>query len=184
MGFEKKFGKKEEIDFLILDKRRKIYNDKILITPLNYDAWFDLIALELTTNNILDIRATFEKAVKNVPPTPEKRFWRRYIYIWYNYALFEETEGNDPSKAEEVYQKAMDLVPHRQFTFAKLWILTAQFHLRCLNIDKARKVFGTAIGRFNNDKIFKAYIDLGIITNIRTATGQCGQVQETVRSLH
>jgi crooked neck len=54
-----------------------------------------LINLELSTKIILNIRETFEQAILNLPKIEEKRFWRRYIYLWYNYALFEELDALD-----------------------------------------------------------------------------------------
>jgi crooked neck len=65
----------------------------------NYDAWFDLANLETSTKDLVRIRETFEAAIKNVPPGNEKRFWRRYIYLWYNYAVFEELEAGDTGRA-------------------------------------------------------------------------------------
>lgn len=59
----------------------------------NYDAWFDLCNLEMTTKDHVRVRDTFEAAIKNIPPGKEKRFWRRYIYLWYNYAVYEEQEA-------------------------------------------------------------------------------------------
>jgi crooked neck len=38
------------------------------------------------------VREIYERAVAQVPPGSEKRFWRRYIFLWLNYALFEEIE--------------------------------------------------------------------------------------------
>lgn len=52
------------------------------------------------------------------------------------------------------------MIPHEQFTFAKLWILYAHFLVRQLNLDKARKVFGQALGRCPRQKLFKAYAQL------------------------
>ena len=40
-------------------------------------------------------REAFERAVGSVPMVPEKRFWRRYVYLWIHYALFEELECGD-----------------------------------------------------------------------------------------
>ena len=37
----------------------------------------------------------YERAIANVPPSGEKRYWRRYIYLWINYALFEAGDGGD-----------------------------------------------------------------------------------------
>lgn len=37
-------------------------------------------------------------------------------------------------RALEVYSTALQLVPHREFTFAKLWVLTAQLEIRRKNL--------------------------------------------------
>lgn len=160
VAFEKQYGNKEEIEDLILDKRRIYYKELLSKNPLNYDAWFDLTNLELSTGNIQRTRETFEAAVVNVPPKNEKRFWRRYIYIWINYAMFEELDANDMNNTKEVYERILKLVPHQIFTFSKVWVMYAQFYIRCKNLDQARKVFGTAIGKCPNEKIFKAYAEL------------------------
>ena len=38
------------------------------------------------------VREVYERAVAQVPPGGEKRHWRRYIFLWLNYAIFEEIE--------------------------------------------------------------------------------------------
>lgn len=38
------------------------------------------------------VRDVYERAIANIPPIQEKRHWRRYIYLWINYALYEELE--------------------------------------------------------------------------------------------
>ena len=35
-------------------------------------------------------REVYERAIANVPPIQEKIYWRRYIYLWIYYALYEE----------------------------------------------------------------------------------------------
>jgi len=52
------------------------------------------------------------------------------------------------------------LVPHAEFTFAKLWIQYALFQVRQKDLAKARQVFGTSIGKSARPKIFKAYAEL------------------------
>ena len=37
----------------------------------------------------------YERAIANVPPAPEKRYWQRYIYLWLKYALWEELEAGE-----------------------------------------------------------------------------------------
>ena len=38
------------------------------------------------------VREVYERSVAQVPPGAEKSHWRRYIFLWLNYALFEEIE--------------------------------------------------------------------------------------------
>lgn len=68
--------------------------------------------------------------------------------------------AKDAERARAVYKAAIDLVPHRQFTFAKLWTLFAHFNLRHNDVTSARKVFGTALGLAGKPKIFKDYIEM------------------------
>jgi crooked neck len=56
---------------------------------------------------VLVVRETFEKAVLNIPPVEEKRYWRRYIYLWYMYALFEEVDAETPENAVNVISRAI-----------------------------------------------------------------------------
>ena len=53
-------------------------------------------------------------------------------------------------------------MPHKQFTFAKLWLLYAKFETRRLDLKTARKALGTAIGMCPKEALFKGYIDLEI----------------------
>lgn len=57
-----------------------------------------------------------------------------------------------------MYERAIKLIPHKKFTFGRLWINFANFYLRCGELVKARKVFGRALGVFPKQKVFKAYI--------------------------
>jgi crooked neck len=106
------------------------------------------------------VRECFESAIQNVPPKNEKRFWRRYIYLWISYAIFEELEANDLNRAKEIYERVLKVIPHEAFTFSKIWIMYAHFYIRCKNLEQARKVFGHAIGKCPNQKIFEAYVEL------------------------
>ena len=72
--------------------------------------------------------------------TQEKRHWRRYVYLWINYALFEELETQDMERTRQVYEACLQLLPHKKFTFAKIWILFAHFEVRQKELQKARKI--------------------------------------------
>ncbi|KAJ0238278.1 HAT (Half-A-TPR) repeat-containing protein [Hirschfeldia incana] len=164
VAFEKQYGDKEGVDDVTVKRRRLEYEEKVRNNPLNYDAWFDYIRLEEVEASVGDkerIREVYERAIANVPPANEKRYWRRYIYLWINYALYEEIEAEDVERARQVYRECLNLVPHASFSFAKLWLLAAQFEIRQLNLTAARKILGNAIGKApNKDKIFKTYIDI------------------------
>ncbi|WIA40318.1 hypothetical protein OEZ86_013688 [Tetradesmus obliquus] len=160
VAFEKQHGSREGIEDVVLSKRRFTYEQEIAANPLNYDAWFDYVKLEESTGNHERIREVYERAVANLPPGNEKRFWQRYIYLWIKYALFEELDAGDMDKAREVYRTALKLVPHSSFTFAKLWLLAAKLEVRAKRLPAARKILGLALGSCPKGKLFKEYIQL------------------------
>jgi len=91
----------------VLGKRRIQYEEELVHDSHNYDVWFDYARLEESawrdlknegaTTEEMDaaagrVREVYERAVAQVPPGGEKRHWRRYIFLWLDYALFEEIE--------------------------------------------------------------------------------------------
>lgn len=176
VAFEKQFGDKDGIEDAIEGKRRFQYEEEVRKSPLNYDTWFDYIRLEENVGKKVKnkdrIREVYERAIANVPPAEEKRYWQRYIYLWINYALYEELEAKDMERTKDVYRECLKLIPHQKFSFAKIWLLAAQFEIRQKNLEGARKLLGNAIGRAPKDKIFKKYIEvelqLGNISRCRT----------------
>merc|ERR1719435_74244 len=159
---EKKFGERAGIENVILSKRKFQYEEEVKENPMNFDAWFDYVRLVESEGNMETIRETYERAVSNVPPSQEKHFWRRYIYLWINYAVYEELEAGDPERARQGYRAALELIPHKRFTFAKLWLLYAQFEIRQKEVGLARRALGSALGKCPKSKLFRGYIDLEI----------------------
>jgi crooked neck len=105
--FEKQHGSRSTLESTVLGKRRIQYEEEVSHDGRNYDVWFDYARLEegaLTDlreegatseeeeQSIGRVREVYERAVAQVPPGNEKRFWRRYIFLWLDYALFEEIE--------------------------------------------------------------------------------------------
>lgn len=74
-----------------------------------------------------------------------------------NYYNLQEYE-----RTRQIYQTALKVVPHKQFTFAKLWILFAKFEIRRLRLTEARKVLGAGIGICPKPALFQGYIDLEV----------------------
>jgi crooked neck len=83
VAFEKQYGDKEGIEDAVVGKRRFQYEDEVRENPLNYDSWFDYIRLEESVGKKERIREIYERAIANVLPAQEKRYWQRYIYLWY-----------------------------------------------------------------------------------------------------
>ena len=160
--FEKQFGDREGVEDVILSRRRVLYEAQVTENPKNYDAWFDYARLEESSQDNVDrVREVYERAIAELPPTQEKRHWRRYIYLWVFYALWEEYSAKDLTRAEAIYKTCIDeLIPHKKFTFAKIWLLKAEFEIRRGNLTGARKTLGRAIGMCPKDKLFKGYIEL------------------------
>ncbi|CAG8738257.1 8215_t:CDS:10, partial [Dentiscutata erythropus] len=161
--FEKQYGDKDGIEDVVVGKRRAQYEEELKTNPKNYDIWFDYARLEENAADSQKVREIYERAIAQMPPTQEKRFWRRYIYLWIYYALYEELEamvGLDYERTRQIYQECIKLIPHKKFTFAKIWLLYAQFEVRQLDLQAARKALGNAIGICPKDKLFKGYIEL------------------------
>ena len=159
-NFEKQFGDSEGVEDVIFSKRRVHYEEQVKENPKNYDAWFDFARLEVASGDPAHVRDIYERAIAQIPPTQEKRHWRRYIYLWIFYALWEEMDNRDTARARQIYQECLKLLPHKKFTFAKIWIMKAQFEIRQMQLQAARKTLGQAIGMCPKDKLFKGYIQL------------------------
>lgn len=158
--FEKQFGDRDGVEDVILSKRRVQYEEQVKENPKNYDAWIDYARLEETAGDVDRVRDVYERAIAQIPPTQEKRHWRRYIYLWIFYALYEEMTNQDVERTRQIYQECLKLLPHKKFTFAKVWLMTAQFEIRQGQLQAARKTLGRALGMCPKDKLFKGYIEL------------------------
>jgi len=158
--FEKQFGGVDDVENVILSKRRAHYEEQVKENPKNYDAWIDWGRLEESLGEPDRVRDVYERAISQIPPTQEKRHWRRYIYIWLFYAVYEESVTKDIERTRQIYQECIRLLPHKRLTFSKIWLNFAHFELRQGQITTARKLLGQAIGMAPKDKLFKGYIEL------------------------
>lgn len=119
------------IEDVVVGKRRGQYEEALSSDPLDYDTWFDYTRLEEGQGDLSFIREVYERAIANVPPVAEKRFWRRYIFLWVKYALFEELQAGEKERAREVYRACLSVIPHKLFTFGKIWVMAAHLEV-CL----------------------------------------------------
>jgi len=160
ISFEKKHGNKEGVENVILTKQRGEYKAKTDQDNNDYDSWFEWARLEETHGEPSDVRKVYEHAISMKPPSREKKHWKRYIYLWINYALYEELEAGDIDRAAEIYKICLTVIPHKNFSFSKIWILAAKCHIRRRDLGAARSVLGRAIGMCGKEKIFEEYIAL------------------------
>jgi len=180
--FERQFGDRDSIESVLVTKKRDQYETKLETDKFDYDTWFEYIRLEqahalaeaaAATENPEQharvlvqvrtrVRQVYQRAVEVIPPSKtDKRLWQRYIYLWINYAVFEELHLQDVNKARKVYEDCLACIPHKHFSFTKIWILAANLEVRQKDITAARKILGQAIGRCpSKNKIFRAYIQL------------------------
>ena len=160
LHLKKKHGQKDGIENVILTKQRAEYNARVEEDPLDYDAWFEFAKLEEDHGESVAVRDVYERAVANIPPAQEKQYWKRYVYLWIYYAVFEELEMGDLDRASKVYDACLSIIPHKNFSFAKVWVYAAKLNVRRKNLDSARKLFGKAIGMCGKENIFIEYIAL------------------------
>lgn len=163
-AFEKQYGDKDGIEQVLLSKRRARYEEELKEDEQNYDTWWAYLSLLQETNaEPEEVREVYERAIACIPSENKKRSWRRYIFLWLRYAIYEELITRDIERARMVYQECVKIVPHKRFTFAKLWLLFAKFELRHNDTpDRARKVLGQALGvsKGQKKKLFEGYIEI------------------------
>jgi crooked neck len=180
-SFEKTHGDRAAVEDVIVGKRRAAYEAAVSANPLNFDAWLDFTRMEESLahddsgaaaaaapspssspslRNCERIRDVYERAIASVPPIAEKRYWRRYVYLWLHYALYEETVAGDIARARAVYRAALKVVPHRTFSFGKLWVLAAQCDVRAKDLPSARRLLGQSLGLCPKESVLRAYIAL------------------------
>jgi len=180
--FEKQHGDQDAIEDVVVNKRRFHYEELIKENPKHYDSWFDYLGLEESVGDVAKIRELYERAVAQKPTVQnQKKFWRRYIYLWINYALYEEMQAKDMERCRAVYNAIIQIIPHKHFSFSKAWSLYADFEVRQLNLDAARKIYGRAIGECKKQKIFMGYAEMELrLGNV----DRCRKIYEKFIELH
>lgn len=154
-------GKSGEVGELFT-RRRLQYVQNVTQDPCDYDSWWAMAKLEDSSNAI----TVLQKAIAKIPKESTKlTHWRRFVFLWINLALRLEYDIEDLKLAREIWQNALDCIPHDRFTFGKLWIMYAEFEIRTgKRLDDARKILGRAIGQGcqakPKRKIFEYYISL------------------------
>lgn len=175
MRFEKGMGEREVVDELVLEKKREKYEGMVKEDGYNYDAWFDLLALEQTSSPVEKVRETYERALRQKPMVETKAGWRKYVYLWISYAVWTELNCGDVKGAADIYRRCIKGISgeHKRFSFGKLWVLYAQTLVRNGDIGGARRVFGSGIGVLGRkESIYRAYVEM------EKGLGEIGRVRK------
>ncbi|ODV81060.1 Pre-mRNA-splicing factor CLF1 [Suhomyces tanzawaensis NRRL Y-17324] len=165
--FEKNHGNKNTIESSVTLNRLNKYRANLKEDAQDYDSWWAYISILEQQGDIIAVREAFENAIKNLPTDKNKSLkWRRYIYLWIKYALWEEISLGQVENARNIWVNCLKSVPHKQFTFGKIWIKYAEFELRNSiedGLPQARKVLGQSIGQSSiqgpKKKLFKYYVE-------------------------
>lgn len=165
--FEKTHGNKNTIESSILMKRKLKYEEELQNNSGDYDSWWSYINILQNEDNE-KTRIAFERAIGIVPEdTFKSTIWKRYIFLWIKYALWEEFTIGHVENARSIWNRVLKLIPHKNFTFAKVWINFVEFEIRNDSengLTNARKILGRAIGQTSTTRpkrrLFVYYISL------------------------
>ncbi|CAR25142.1 Clf1p [Lachancea thermotolerans CBS 6340] len=162
--FEKMYGTSTNVNDSITSKRKREYEIALSNDPKDYDTWW--IYLDLLQKHYPNQAIPgFHKSVTgNAPDGKVKNLsWERYIYLWLRCLTYFELDVSDLKETRRMYKRLIkEVIPHKSFTFAKVWVMYAKFELRQGDIMTARKILGQALGICPKNKIFKYYIELEI----------------------
>lgn len=144
-------------------------NYEHLLKEYEYDSdlWLKYINICQFNNDLNTVKTLFKKSITYIPNDNSKTIkWKRYIFLWIKYALWEEFTNKDIMAAKKVWDDCLTLLKKKKITFGKIWIHIAQFHLRNdgeNGLMLFRKILGTQIGQSNTfglkNSIFKYYIN-------------------------
>eukprot|EP00944_MAST-04C_sp_MAST-4C-sp1_P000927 g927.t1 len=189
ISFEKRhaLAGREGIDLAVTEKRMARYESAVAKNPMDYDTWFDMARLMESRNDIDKCRSVYDRAVRNVPTVAEKRFWRRYVYLWIYYAVFEELVANDRvrtraayielelslgevDRARKLYEKFLEYQPYDSST----WIAYADLEEEIEEFERTQGIYELALQQDQLDDkelIWEKYIEFERKRSHDIATG-------------
>ncbi|CCD26043.2 Clf1p NDAI_0G02660 [Naumovozyma dairenensis CBS 421] len=166
VDFEKKHGNTSTMEESIIGKRKREYETYLLKNPQDYDTWwlyFDLLQDNFPHDILIHAYDKFLVGFTQFKPKDGTKTikWQRYIYLWIRYLIFLELETDDIEKCRTYYKMLInEVIPNKNFTFGKIWILYSEFEIRHNGLTEARKILGRSIGMVPKDKLFMKYIEI------------------------
>lgn len=178
----KQTGTRDEIEQILVDKRRAHYERLFVEEPTNLDACFDYIRMEEEAGDIDRVREVFERSVAKIPMVKEKKYFRRYIYLWLFYAQFEESVVKDVARARSIYTAGIELMGSLGIWFGKVVKSAAEFELRQLNLEGYRKICMNALVKSDGAKSniprfwIETELKLGNVSQARTIAAKLVEI--------
>jgi crooked neck len=115
------------------------YKKRLDTNPHDYDGWFEWAKLGADNGDTAAVRDVFEQAVSKVPPSEQKDRWRRYVYLLdLLHAIYEELTMNDLARAHRYTTPVLIVIPHKKFSFAKIWMHAAKLYVRRKDLGAAK----------------------------------------------
>lgn len=158
--FQAKHGKEKDVVKTVLAKRRPKYREKVDRDPRDYDGWFALAQLEEEAEDWREAQRVLVEGQGHLPERLDKASWKRYVWLFRAQAILEETQLGDKTAAVATLERCLKVIPHKMFTFGKVWIETAKIHLRIGDLKATRMFLGRAIGVTGASAVYAFYIDL------------------------
>ncbi len=156
VGFTQESGSRDEIEQLLFEKRRVVYEKQLVDDDSqgedSWDVYFNYSRMEVQAGELDRAREIFERSIAHVPnffsPKP-----KRYMYLWLFYAQFEEVFGHDVDRAGRVLETAVSLFEGHKIFFSKIYFALAQLRLRTGDLLKFREVMEQALEATGGTKL-------------------------------
>ncbi|QPG76176.1 hypothetical protein FOA43_003562 [Brettanomyces nanus] len=161
--FVKKYGSTQDIEDSVLNGRKLKYESKLSSNPEDFETWclyLDLISDPLIHLPPSEIEKKFELAISKRPSSSRKDDWLPYIYVWFRYITWEKSRSEDIELLRSIYRRVIKIIPHKSFTFPKVWIGFAELEVKHNNLAEARRVLGQSMGMCPDKEVMNYYITL------------------------
>lgn len=162
--FEKKFGSVTSTEQSVVHKRRRRYEELLKENARDYDTWW--LYLDIIQENFgQEILSALETSIRNNQPQELTKSvaWKQYIYLWIRCLTYLELEAGNIDLCRNLYERLLnEVIPHKHFTFSKIWLMYSQFEIRQKDLSKARKILGKSLGLCPKRKTYEGYIEMEI----------------------
>jgi crooked neck len=143
VSFTKETGSKDEIEQLLIEKRRIHYEREMAMNPDNLDIGFNYTRMEEQAGELERAREVYERCLAKI--SLSKVSMDRYIFFWLYYAQFEESIVKDVSRAKLVLETAISVFEPLGIFSSKIYVALGHLELRQSGVAAFRKILTRAL---------------------------------------